>query len=328
MRKAISIRYGQEIDFEGCTDEELEELRQLQHVLYLPEVYRRVMSVMGKKGLSCIADGNACYAGRTSWKLDRIDFARIGIHAPPDAFVFLEHQGYVYNFFRTHDCDPDPAVYMYCDDDCFYQLAASFSDFLILEMSPDEQRKAWIRQTMQNGYRYDPNTDEMVIVPPPDYAMPIPKVIELMRTQRRGKTANFSAEDITAIQQAQSVEYLPDLCAQYLQWIHFYSSRDLDKLKQAKDTLIQQLARQEIAYPSDLFVFSNTVLRTHPHNENPAVYIFDPETAHFYKRASTLSEYIVRSLDEHTMRGDAWYNKILRTPYRYDPVSDEFQPIQ
>jgi hypothetical protein len=50
---------------------------------------------------------------------------------PEDAFIFFGHQGYVFQYFRTIDKDPDPPIYQYSemDTDNPQKISANFREY-------------------------------------------------------------------------------------------------------------------------------------------------------------------------------------------------------
>jgi len=124
-----------EIDFkdlEGCTEPEIEIIRQAQNAACLPEVYRQLMLTVGKKGIDDLLVGSANYHIVQRFKSTFDDYFVDPLLYPPDSFFFWKDgQGSSFYFFRTQPCVDDPAVYGWLGKRCFHKLAETFSEFIL-----------------------------------------------------------------------------------------------------------------------------------------------------------------------------------------------------
>lgn len=132
------------VELIGCTESELEALKQAQHVSCLPEVYCGLLRLMGKQGMGWVLDtAYADYEELLSMKDSFVEeMNETGLNYPDDIFVFWEdQQGCGYRFFRTKDCQDDPAVYEDRDRSCFYKLAENLSSFIYRWIDIDKKRR-------------------------------------------------------------------------------------------------------------------------------------------------------------------------------------------
>ena len=161
--KAIAVGYT----ITGCTELEIEKLRERQGVDYLPEMYRQLMLLMGREGLSKLLMGPASCESLGAEALAQFErmLRNRGICDPKDFFVIMVHAGYQFFFFRTKDQVPDPPVWGQWDDNYFYRLSDSLSQFILEELEGKKER--W-RRRMNTAYFYDPAKDNFYGVPHPD----------------------------------------------------------------------------------------------------------------------------------------------------------------
>lgn len=158
--------------FEGCIQDELDELARTQQVNCLPKTYCEVMLFMGRQGLSWIVGADATIETlRNDLKPELCaGFEYSGLAYPTDVFVFSDHDATQYTFFRTAKCEDDPPVFESIDGDYCHKLADSFSAYILwqveLYLMPDREARmrsieqyAAIRQTL---YCYDAIRDEML----------------------------------------------------------------------------------------------------------------------------------------------------------------------
>ena len=97
-----------------CTEEEVRRLGQ-QVGLSLPEAYKEFLLWMGH-GAGGFLRGSDCFYKQLiplqRWAVELMEEDGFTAPLPADAFVFLMHQGYQFDFFRTGEGD-DPPVYYY-----------------------------------------------------------------------------------------------------------------------------------------------------------------------------------------------------------------------
>jgi hypothetical protein len=167
-KEIILDRYGQRLS--GCTEAEIESLKQAQHTACLPEVYRQVLLFMGKSGIEWVVYGRTTYE---FLKQAREEFIAAAAHNPAvsypqDIFVFLmDHRKCRFGFFRTKDGADDPVVYGY--EGQFYKLADTLSEFILQELDSNSYRSEERgKQRRQVTYCYDASQDQFVVIPHPE----------------------------------------------------------------------------------------------------------------------------------------------------------------
>lgn len=158
--------------FKGCTDDEIEEVKEFQNIQYIPQAYRDLLQIMGKSGLSWIAMGEAnwdllkkikgSFESHMQWR---------GYKYPADLLVFFAEMD-VYYFVRTRDQHDDPPVY---SNGAWWReggvereiakMAESLSEFWLMLVVARKRlselgSEGW--KPMAGGY-YDPELDEYVI---------------------------------------------------------------------------------------------------------------------------------------------------------------------
>ena len=110
----------------GCTEREIEQIRQSQGVDYIPEVYRQFLLAVGNSIGGVIYKGtdyNYRYLLRLKeWAEGIVSGLPNSPELPPDAFVFVMHQGYIFFFFRTFGRNDNPPVYSYFEGDAEFEL--------------------------------------------------------------------------------------------------------------------------------------------------------------------------------------------------------------
>lgn len=101
----------------GCLEAEINELQRKQEVVYLPELYKDFLRIMGKttsRMLPLVSElqyQHLLTGKKVAQNILKAD--NIGLSLPVDAFVFLIHQGDAFSFFETKDRVEDPQVYTY-----------------------------------------------------------------------------------------------------------------------------------------------------------------------------------------------------------------------
>lgn len=118
-----------------CTEEEARALEQ-KIGNSLPAAYQEFLLWMGRRSGGFLRGENWLYEHLEDIQLDAIELMRrdgFPVTLPPDAFVFLMHEGYHFAFFRTSEGD-DPPVYEYIetDDEIALKISSShYSNFLL-----------------------------------------------------------------------------------------------------------------------------------------------------------------------------------------------------
>jgi hypothetical protein len=132
---------------EGCSEQEIEEIRLAQRVDRLPNIYRQFLAVMGREDGRLFLGTDVCYPEILEAKGAVAGLLHINGNPfpfPEDAVVFSVHQGYHITYFQTSNNEDDPAVYSYLEGDSEPDLAANhLSTFLSDEV---EKRIAGIKQ--------------------------------------------------------------------------------------------------------------------------------------------------------------------------------------
>jgi hypothetical protein len=104
----------------GCTDDEIQKLKTIQNVTYLPKLYVEFMSYMGKACGDIFIGYDVTYRyiskydmrGLANQVLSKDGQQTLG----NDQFVFMNLQGHSFWFFPVNEGD-DPPVYLYVMDD-------------------------------------------------------------------------------------------------------------------------------------------------------------------------------------------------------------------
>jgi hypothetical protein len=129
----------QETDIVGCSVEEIEQLKTIQGVTNLPQLYIEFLLSMGKK-MGKFFTG----ASMTYWSMQYMNFKKearlllaensINFDLPENVYIFLIHNGYIFMYFDTSLKDYDPLVYRYIEGDVQPKQAGYFSDLLLGEL--------------------------------------------------------------------------------------------------------------------------------------------------------------------------------------------------
>jgi hypothetical protein len=100
--------------FEGCTEDEIQEVMNAQGVTFLPDNYRRFLRIMGK-------GSGYPFAFPESWQYSTLftirqsgqwllDFVKSGLVLPHDAFVFYFDQTMYFCFFNGRSSRRSPSL--------------------------------------------------------------------------------------------------------------------------------------------------------------------------------------------------------------------------
>ncbi|MCQ3932518.1 MAG: hypothetical protein DPW16_18875 [Chloroflexi bacterium] len=122
----------------GCTEDEIDQVKEFQEVSYIPAIYRDLLTVMGHCGLSDFLMGDAYWEKLKSTKGLFEWFAKASklTAYPQDILVFFDDLGQLFYFFRTKDHLDDPPVYSYPygngpASSRFAKLSESLSEFFL-----------------------------------------------------------------------------------------------------------------------------------------------------------------------------------------------------
>jgi len=121
-----------EKQMKNCTENEIEELKQLGKGKPLPKNYIEFMKMAGN-GVNFLkgSDYTVSYVYKLKeWAIELLKENDCSQNLTDNDFVFFMHQGYQFAFFKLDEGD-DPPVYYYHEGDDFFTEYKSFSDFLI-----------------------------------------------------------------------------------------------------------------------------------------------------------------------------------------------------
>lgn len=114
--------------FVGCSAEEIAFMLKVQDIECLPRIYIEIMEIMGHKGGEAIFRGEdityksviilkqeaqACVNESAEYNPEQV------FRLPDDAFVFYGHHGIEYCYFHTIDCNDDPPVFTWMEEEKF-----------------------------------------------------------------------------------------------------------------------------------------------------------------------------------------------------------------
>ena len=119
-------------DIKGCSESEIAGIEEFCHAK-LPSQYRDFLLAIGHSGGKLFQGTDIYYrnlVGLQDAAKDLLKENGEDFDIPLDAFVFLMHQGYEFDYFRLSEGD-DPPVYQYVEGHGEPQIAwKSFSKFL------------------------------------------------------------------------------------------------------------------------------------------------------------------------------------------------------
>lgn len=113
-----------ELDFIGCSEDEIREEMNVQNIERIPEVYRQFLMVMGKQPAYFLIGIDATYAWlkhikNSFYSLIEKDNRKLRAENKPivtvtdDVFVFFSQQSHSFIFFYTNNEEENPPVYRY-----------------------------------------------------------------------------------------------------------------------------------------------------------------------------------------------------------------------
>jgi hypothetical protein len=152
-----------EIEFVGCTEDEIEQLKQSQHVDFVPEIYVELTRFMGQSGMEWLLGGDSDYEFVKELKNLVMGMPHVSKYIPNGAFIFMAVLD-AYFFFDPKEHNENPEVYMYYED-AVTKSANTLSEFLdnrILILREEQQSR--IEKESRSIY-YDPDTDSFYTKP-------------------------------------------------------------------------------------------------------------------------------------------------------------------
>ena len=129
-----------EIDFKGCTKEEIQQVMEAQKVNRLPKVYIEFLEFAGKQGRLHLNDEVWTFYHH-KWIFTMKEFLKkmLELHKSvdweleEDAFVFIRSdRGIDYLYFLTENDEDDPPVYFFSEEEFMHGIfAEKLSDALL-----------------------------------------------------------------------------------------------------------------------------------------------------------------------------------------------------
>jgi hypothetical protein len=123
ISQSVRDSYGQ---FNGCTEEEIDEVMRIQRVKSLPEPYKNILRQIGKYSGGIIPFPT--YEEIKRLKSNAIWFLEAEeapLKLPSDAFVFYADQGSYFEFFHTANTDQNSLVYRYTEGGNSFEIVAA-----------------------------------------------------------------------------------------------------------------------------------------------------------------------------------------------------------
>jgi hypothetical protein len=326
---------------EGCSPQRIEVLRQAQHVVCLPELFRQLLLLIGESGIGRLLFSDGPFESLETLKdqmIDQLETAELSY--PEDFFFFHGNYTYdVYLFFRTRDCEDDPAIYS-VGARCFFKEADTLSEFILRILEANQKERREHREKVSRvDYYYNPEKDEFYnLLIPTETALRIEKAKGIILHRYRNRLTGCTNGEIEILKQAQGITCFPETYHQILllmgksgmEWV-LYGRTTYEFLKQAKEeftSIVSQAAG--ISYPQDIFVFLMDhrkrhfgFFRTKDCDDDPIVYGYEGQ-GWFNKLADTLSEFILQELDRNEYRTTERWQKRHQTAYCYDVTQDGF----
>lgn len=148
---------GGEIVFAGCTESELEHLKDSQQVDFIPATYRQLMGAIGRTGIECLLDGECTYSVVTDLKNHVMQMHHPSQSIPTGAFIFLSVLD-AYFFFDIQEHNDNPPVHMYYEDQISV-TSATFTMFIESKLQLRRQEKDERVLDEQRSIYYNPKDD-------------------------------------------------------------------------------------------------------------------------------------------------------------------------
>ncbi|ANY65221.1 hypothetical protein BBD42_01045 [Paenibacillus sp. BIHB 4019] len=140
----IGLLNNDRIPMNPCTNEDLAQVKEAIGDNELPESYIEFLKIMGRgtehtflRGHSCFMDELLILKEGGQELLEENEFAK---KLTENDFVFWMSQGCMFCFFKLDEGD-NPPIYFYSestDQDDFYKIADTFTDFLLAMYTKDK----------------------------------------------------------------------------------------------------------------------------------------------------------------------------------------------
>jgi hypothetical protein len=105
--------FDDEFPIVGCTPAEIESIKAMQQVAYLPLVYRQFLEVAGQGAGRLLMGEDYTYRWQAQLKSLALDLAQGDrTLVPDDALVIMGHHGIAYWYVRTDTREDNPPVYL------------------------------------------------------------------------------------------------------------------------------------------------------------------------------------------------------------------------
>ena len=137
-----------EKDFVGCTDDEIQNVKNSQRVKYLPSIYEEFLSTMGRAAGDLFIGTNAFFPDLLRVKetaLMLLEDCNFAFQLPDNVFVLSEHQGYQFHYFECNKDVDDPPVWWYIERKTQPEkISESLSDYfedIIIRLETTSKRR-------------------------------------------------------------------------------------------------------------------------------------------------------------------------------------------
>jgi hypothetical protein len=339
------------VDFIGCSDQEIDQLAEAQQVKYLPDVYRHLMSRAGKAGISYIYQD---YDGTYETVLILKEFVRediqdceLDLQYPDDAFLFAFYTE-KYLMFRTYDCNPDPAVYIFSHETGHWHKAFdSFSEFLwtryLFFTRRSDEKRSWLPiLPFLSPCTFDLVLDEFVpyqrksvVIPP------FEEVIQTFLSRFVPESLGCTEAEIERVMHLKAVDWLPETYRRLLELCgrvgiemllldaNYAKIPKSVRYYQWKKGLKPRTAEPQWR-PDDLVVWGGHLrlgfsygFRVGDHNPDPPVYMV--QRRFMFHAADSLSEFIFQRIAPELF--DTFARRGWGRPFYYDSQSDALLPV-
>ena len=109
--------------FEGCSSEEIDELKKIQSVKRLPKLYEDFLFKLGKNngGIIELDTYNQLLYHKVVL-VELLESENVLFHLPYDAFVFYNDVGTRLDFFLTDNEEDDPPIYRYTEGEIKFEV--------------------------------------------------------------------------------------------------------------------------------------------------------------------------------------------------------------
>lgn len=136
MEELVSSKIVDENSFIGCSEEEMEEIEQIEKVFgfHLPKLYKDFLRLMGKRANDLFPDENMLFPQILSFSEEAREILEdyqphLLEQLPKEAFVFSVYQGEQFSFFITSEGDDPPIYHFMADKRHFTKVCEKLSDF-------------------------------------------------------------------------------------------------------------------------------------------------------------------------------------------------------